>query len=335
VSSASELLAAIKAGGSNGTIIKVVGTVDMAAGDNGGPFANTADQAKRARVGLQSHTTLIGIGGNAGLVNAYIYLKGVDNVIVRNLHIVNPCDLNPVWDPSDGATGNWNSQYDGITVDGASHVWIDHNHFTDAPQTDDLSPIVHGKTEQCHDGAVDIKNAADYVTLSNNVFELHDKNDLVGSSDSSTGDIGHLTVTFNNNLFSHITQRTPRVRFGRVHVYNNAYQGSKADPVYPQAYSIGVGYKALIISENNAFDVAGASNCSDVVANPGSASMPGAIVESGSLLNGKALDMGPCAFASNVGWTPPYSYRSTLVPAASVAAAVAQAAGTGKLNVAP
>jgi len=335
VSSATELLAAIKDGGSTAKIIKVTGTIDMAAADNGGAFTSTDDQAKRAKVALPSNTTLIGVGANAGFVNAFFYIKGVQNVIVRNLNIVNPCDVAPVWDPNDGADGNWNSQYDGITVDGSNHVWIDHNSFTDAPQTDDLSPVVNGKIKQCHDGALDVKNGSDYVTVSNNVFDQHDKNNLIGSSDSTTSDDGHLTVTFHNNLFTKITERAPRVRFGKVHVYNNYHESSKSLAVYPHAYSIGVAYKAKIISENNAFDILGASGCTSVLKNPGSSSKTGAIQEAGSLLNGAALDMSQCSFASDVGWTVPYAYRSALLPASSVKAAVKAAAGTGKLTVLP
>jgi len=335
VTTATELLAALKAGGSAPTIVKVVGTIDMAAADNGGAFKSTSDQKARARLSLKANTTLIGTGSNAGLVNAYIQVTGVQNVIIRNLHIVNPCDVGPVWDPNDGDAGNWNSEYDGITVDGSNHVWIDHNTFTDAPQTDDLSPVENGKIKQCHDGALDVKNGSDYVTVSNNVFDQHDKNNLIGSSDSTTSDDTHLTVTFHGNLFSQVTERAPRVRFGSVHVYNNYYEGSKSHPVYAHQYSIGVAYKAKIISENNAFDIQGASGCGSVLKNPGSSSKTGAIKESGSLLNGAALDLSACSFSNAVGWTVPYAYGKALLPAASVKAAVKASAGSGKLVAAP
>jgi pectate lyase len=32
-------------------------------------------------------------------------------------------------------------------------------------------------------------------------------------------------VSFHHNLYQNVTQRQPRVRFGRVHVLNNLYQG--------------------------------------------------------------------------------------------------------------
>lgn len=334
VSTASALAAAVKGSGTAPRIIKVVGRIDLAAADNGGAFASESDQAARGELKLPSDTTLIGVGADAGLVNANVVIRHVDNVIVRNLTIVNPCDVAPKWDPSDGSSGNWNSQFDGITVDGARHVWIDHDRFTDQPRTDDLSPAGHGKLVQCHDGAVDIKDAADYVTLSFNVFDHHDKNDLVGSSDSDTGDAGHLKVTFDHYWFATITQRTPRVRFGQVHLYDNLYTGSKADPVYPQAYSVGVGYQAKVRSEQNVFEIAGAGSCHDVVANPGSSGKAGAIVDAGSTLNGAPLSLAPCALSTDVGWTVPYDLRGALVPASAVKALVQAQAGPGRIAVA-
>jgi len=335
VSNATQLLDAIKAGGDTPKIIKVSGTIDMTGADNGGPFKSTSDEAARARIELPSNTSLLGVGANAGLANAFIMIKGVSNVIVRNLTIVNPCDVSPIWDPNDGDTGNWNSEYDGVTVDSSKNVWIDHNKFTDAPVTDDLLAVVNGKRKQCHDGALDVKNGSDFVTVSNNVFELHDKNNLIGSSDSKTTDDGHLKVTFHGNYFSRIQERAPRVRFGQVHLYNNYHEASKSDPAYPYGYSVGVAYKAKIISQNNAFDVAGANSCQDVVKNPGSSSKTGAILESGSLLNGAALNMAQCSFSTSVGWTVPYDISGALLPAASVKASVKANAGPGKLTVAP
>ena len=333
VNSVSQLQAALKAPGTLAKVVKVNGTLDMTAADNGGPFKSKSDQAARNAITLPSNTTLIGVGGSAKLVNARVVIRNVENVIVRNLQIVNPCDIAPVWDPDDGSNGNWNSEYDSITLDGAEYVWIDHNSFSDGSVTDDKLPVVNGMPKQCHDGALDIKNGTDFVTVSYNVFELHDKNNLIGSSDSAAStDDGHLRVTFHHNLFRDIEQRAPRVRFGRVHLYNNYYQGSKSREVYANLYSIGVGYKAKIISTSNAFDIDGASSCNQVVRNPGSSSKTGAIVDTGSLLNGALLNLSTqCSFSSAVGWTVPYAFTAT--PASQVKAQVVEEAGAGKLGV--
>jgi pectate lyase len=329
VTSRTQFLAAVAAGSSRPKIIRVVGTLDMTEGT---PFSSASDQKTRGELKLKSNTTVIGIGSNAKLINGWLMMRNIDNVIVRNLTIENPCDVAPKWDSGDGPTGNWNSEWDGATVDGANHVWLDHLTFTDGSLTDDKLPIANGHIKQCHDGALDIKNASDYVTVSNTVFELHQKNNLIGQSDSNDKDEGHQTITFNNNLFRDIGQRAPRVRYAMLHSYNNLFVGSKAHPVYPHIYSVGAGYKAKIISENNAFNIAGASSCGQVMGNPNASAVAGAIKESGSTINGVAVDITQCQDLSTlpVTWSVPYSY--SLLSAAQTVKSVTVNAGAGRMD---
>ncbi|MBT9491427.1 MAG: Ig-like domain-containing protein [Paucibacter sp.] len=324
VENRAQLLAALANGGNAAKIIKVVGRIDMSEGQ---PFASHADQVLRAAVSLPSNTTLFGAGPGAGFINAQLLITGVSQVIVRNLKIVAPCDVAPVWDPTDGATGNWNAAFDAISVAGADHIWIDRNTLTDAPLTDDQLPIENGKTKQCHDGLLDITQGADYVTVSYNVFEQHNKTILVGGSDSASGDAGRLRVSFSNNVFNAVTQRAPRVRYGQVHLFNNYYAGSKSDPVYPHSYSVGVGKAAQILSHSNLFSIAGAAHCDALVVAAGN-DLSGAFKDSGSTVNGAPL--GACSVASTVAWTPPYAYK--LRPIALVKANALAQAGAGKLK---
>jgi pectate lyase len=326
VANRAQLLAAIANGGATPKIIKLAGTVDMSEGK---PYTSTADQSARGAIRLKSNTTLIGDGASAGLVNGHIILSSVSQVIIRNLKIVNPCDVEPVWDPTDGSTGNWNAAYDAIGISGSDHIWIDHNSFTDAPLTDNYAPIENGHVKQCHDGAVDVSNASDYVTVSYNVFGEHDKNNLIGSSSSATGDEGKLRVTFSNNVFRDIQSRAPRVRFGQVHLFNNYYVGSKSAAVYKNSYSVGPGTNAKILSNANVFEIAGAASCDAIIKNPGDATA-GTFKDSGSLLNGAAL--GTCALSTAATWTPPYAF--TPRPAALVKANALAQAGGGKLTTA-
>ncbi|GGY43632.1 pectinesterase family protein [Pseudoduganella albidiflava] len=326
VTNRAQLLAAIHNGGVNAKIIKLAGTIDMS---EGLPFTSSADQAARGAIRLKSNTTLIGAGPGTGIVNGHIVLSGVSQVIIRNLKLVNPCDVGPVWDPTDGSTGNWNSAFDAIGISGSDHVWVDHVSFTDAPVTDDLLPVENDHVKQCHDGALDITNGSDYVTVSYNVFEQHNKNNLVGGSDSATGDEGKLRVTFSNNVFRDVASRAPRVRFGQVHLFNNYYAGAKSHPVYPVSYAVGVGTAAKILSNNNVFEVAGARVCADVVRDF-SGAIAGAFQDKGSLLNAAAL--GSCGVAASAGWTPPYAY--SVRPVALVKANALAQAGGGKLATA-
>ena len=324
VTNRAQLLAAIANGGTTPKIIKLSGIVDMTEGK---PYTSTADQSARGAIRLKSNTTLIGDGASAGLVNGHIILSNVSQIIIRNLKIQNPCDVGPIWDPTDGATGNWNAAYDAIGISGSDHIWIDHNSFTDAPVTDNFLPIENGHAKQCHDGAVDITNASDYVTVSYNVFGEHDKNNLVGSSPTATADEGKLRVTFSNNVFRAIQSRAPRVRFGQVHLFNNYYTGSKSADVYRNSYSVGPGTSAKILSNANVFEIAGAAGCDSVIRNPGDATA-GTFRDTGSLLNGAAL--GACAVSNATTWTPPYAY--TPRPAALVKANALAQAGGGKLT---
>ena len=284
-------------------IVRVAATIDMT---EGRAFSDSADQARRGSVRIPSNTTLLGVTPGAGFVNASLMVTGVDQVIVRHLAIRNPCDVAPQWDPQDGASGNWNSEFDGITVRDARHVWIDHNSFTDAPDTDDRAPVENGKTKQCHDGALDITQGSDFVSVTDNHFAQHEKNMLIGAGDRATGDQGRLRITLKGNLFEHIVARAPRVRYGQVHLFNNYYVGARKHPAYGHAYSIGVAHAARILSEANVFDVEGAASCRDVVRDPGSS--PGIFADRDSLLNGQPL--AACPYAGDVGWRPPYTYTA-------------------------
>jgi pectate lyase len=299
-------------------IVRVAASIDM---NESQPFTDRQDQARRSVIRIPANTTLLGVTLGAGLVNASLAVSGVAQVIVRNLALRNPCDIDPRWDPKDGAKGNWNSQYDAISVANAHHVWIDHNSFTDAPVTDDTQPIENGMPKQCHDGALDITSASSFVSVTYNHFALHEKNTLVGGADRATGDRTHLRVTFKGNLFEHVSERAPRVRYGQVHLLNNYHVGDRKHPAYAHGYSVGVAHEAHVISHANAYDVTGASKCAHIVRDPGGS--PGTYLDTGSTLNGQPLT--GCGFAGDVGWRVPYPF--TPLPAGEVPRHVLDHAG--------
>ena len=211
-------------------------------------------QQARVRIDVTSNTTLVGLGDDARLLGVSLRLDRVNNVIIRNITFQDAYDCFPQWDPTDGSTGNWNSQYDNIWVRGATHIWVDHSAFNDGDNPDSAQPLYFDRPYQVHDGALDITNAADLVTVSWNRFTDHDKVMLIGSSDSAAADRGKLRVTLHHNLFENVGQRAPRVRFGQVHVYNNYYAIENADTY---VYSWGVGVESKIYAENNYFSADG------------------------------------------------------------------------------
>ncbi|MFH0349272.1 hypothetical protein ACG92U_03285 [Leuconostoc citreum] len=159
---------------------------------------------------------------------------------MRNITFETPYDDFPQWDPTDERTGNWNSQYDAISVQGASNVWLDHNTFDDGRYHDSQNGTYFGREYQHHDGMTDITNGADNITISDSVYRNHDKTMLIGNSDSKTSDTGKLHVTLVRNLFQNTVQRTPRVRYGDVQVINNFYQNDGTS-TYQFKYAWGLG----------------------------------------------------------------------------------------------
>ncbi|WP_406492037.1 pectate lyase [Streptomyces sp. NBC_01604] len=293
VSSWAEFKAALKAGGTAPKIIKVKGMIDAVSegceafttggydlqqylkdydpavwGNDevaSGPqedarVASAANQDTAIKANVPSNTTIVGVGRNSGILGGSLQIKGVSNVILRNLTVEAPLDCFPKWDPTDdNNTGNWNSEYDAVVVYGTDHVWIDHNTFTDGRYPDSERPSYFGKVFQQHDGLTDIVRGSNHVTVSWNRFQDHDKNMLIGNSDSTAAlDSGKLKVTMHHNLFDGILQRSPRVRFGQVDVYNNHYVVSEEQK--SDYYIFGVGISSQLHATHNAISLpAGAS----------------------------------------------------------------------------
>jgi pectate lyase len=280
-------------------------------------LASRDAQQARVRIRIGSNTTIVGLDKHATIRGGWFDIRGsstnnVMNVIIRNLTFEDTYDCFPAWAPTDGALGSWNALYDSISLRDSNHVWIDHNAVVDRETADSTLPHYFGVLYQVHDGQLDITNASDFVTVSWNRFENHDKVMLIGSSDGATADRGKLRVTLHHNLFEDLGQRAPRVRFGQVHVYNNYYKIGNADNY---VYSWGVGIESAIYAENNFFRV---KKNTGITPDRFIARFNGtAIHESGTLLNspsqsGKSEIDVVAAYnavndpdlSENVGWTP-------------------------------
>jgi pectate lyase len=205
-------------------------------------------QGDQIKINIGSNTTIIGVHG-ARIDRGSLVLANVSNVIVRGVELTDAADCFPAWDPTDGATGNWNSLYDLVSLTGATHVWIDHDTFSDGNNHDADQPLYFGRPYQVHDGASDIIRGSDLVTVSYNDYYDHDKTMLIGSTDTPGVDVGKLRVTVHHNRFGNVLQRAPRVRFGQVDVYDNLYTATDDD----YQYSLGAGVESSIYAENNYF----------------------------------------------------------------------------------
>ena len=243
-------------------------------------------------VTVASNKTILGVGSSSGLTGCGLKIKGVNNVIVRNLKIAKV------------PAGNGNG--DVIHIEKATHIWIDHN---------DLSSDTSHGTDY-YDGLLDITHAADYITVSWNYEHDHVKCDLLGhSDDNASEDTGHLRVTYHHNYFRNCDQRGPRVRFGNpVHVYNNYYYNSGT-------YGVASTCNAGVYVERNYFE----NTPNSVVTATGSS--PSGNVK---LLNNYLVNSGtPQSRNSGSVAAIPYSY--TVDANSSVKSIVTAGAGTGKI----
>ncbi len=294
--------------------------------------ASAAAQDKAIKVNIPANTTIVGVGRDAGIRGGSLQIRGVDNVIVRNLTIEAPLDCFPQWDPTDGDNGAWNSEYDAVVVYGSTHVWIDHNTLTDGRYPDSTLPAYFGQTYQQHDGLLDVVRGANYVTASWNSFENHDKTILIGNSDSAGAtDTGKLKVTLHHNRFKGIVERAPRVRFGQVDAYNNHFVVAK-DQKY--GYSFGVGASSQLYAEKNAFSLPAGVSPAQTLKKWSEAPL----TAENNYVNGKRTDLIAVHNAevpeetlqSGAGWTP--TLRTKVNSPLVVPVVVALGAGAGKVR---
>ncbi|WP_053750958.1 pectate lyase family protein [Streptomyces sp. MMG1533] len=247
--------------------------------------AAQAKQAKNIAFKVPANTSIVGVPGTkAGISGGTLQIQNVDNVIVRNLAFAATEDCFPQWDPTDGDDGNWNSNYDSVTLRGATHVWADHNTFTDAPHLDSANPKYYGREYQIHDGALDITKGSDLVTVSRNQFTNHDKTMLIGSSD--TDSVGKLRVSIHHNVWKGIVQRAPLARIGQIHIYNNYYDVTTLNGYAPQ-YSINSRAKAQVVAQNNYWKLPTSGKVAKLLSGDGTGSVAG----SGNLVNGTTTDL--------------------------------------------
>ncbi len=228
---------------------------------------------------IRSNKTVIGVG-KVTLSGGGLYLYRSSNVIISNLTI-------------SGSTE------DDIGIHYSTHIWIDHCTLVDAP-----------------DGEIDITQSSDYLTISWCKFYYtkdlgHNFVNLIASSDSDSGSQYH--ITFHHNWWSTLCmERMPRVRFGRVHSYNN-YRSAAGNN-----YCVGVGNDCQILLENDYFD--GVNNAWK---NYSSSGHQGLIHwNSGNVFVNTTV---PTWAPNSTVFTPPYSY--TLGAGSGVKASVTAGAG--------
>lgn len=295
-------------GGAGGTIVTVTNMTDLVTWCNHpDPYIIQIEGTilitpKGRHIAIKSNKSIIGITGDAGLSQGGFSIgSGQKNIIIQNLTIADTYVVGD-WDGKD-------TDWDGIQIKGTCHhIWIDH-----------CTLLRQG------DGAIDITNGADYVTISNTIFGENNKASLIGSSDTDTH-TDKYRVTMHHNWFNQTTQRNPRVRFGKVHLFNNYYfnmggYGREMGYANSNGYGIGIGVSAQIYSENNSFErVVYPAQFYD------NATKPGYLIERGSHL---VQSGGVTNRPSGITWDPADHYPYTLDDAQLVKDYVMANAGAG------
>ncbi|GGW54551.1 pectinesterase family protein [Streptomyces caelestis] len=256
-------------------VIRVKGSLDM------DPFGT--------EIPVASDKTIIGVSDTAEIVHGGFTLDpGTHNVIIRNLTIRDTA-IEGNWDCKD-------TDYDGIRLDTAHHVWIDHIRFS-----------------RICDGQLDVRKDSEYVTVSYNQFTNNNKTFGIGWTPNV-----RTQITVDHNWFTGTKQRNPSAdNVAYAHLYNNylSAQLSDGDPVWTYGnWSRG---KTRMVIENSFYDG---------VQHPYQADATAELVQRGSILRnttgrhdawGTAFD--PREF---------YDYR--LDPAAAVPALVKRFSGPQK-----
>jgi pectate lyase len=246
-----------------------------------------------SEVTIASNKSILGLPG--ARLNGRFNVDNDSNIIIRNITIrmSGAVDVN----------GD-----DCITIQhNARHIWLDHLDIADG-----------------QDGNTDIVDGTDLVTVSWTKFHYtslsyqhadtngigagwHQFCNLLGNSDTKSTDSGKINVTMHHVWWADsVVERMPRVRFGKVHVYNNLYTSKQAN------YCVRVCYKSSLLIEGNAF--VGTHNPIQYYTDDSVNYPPGVATMRNNLFVNSDGD----TTGDGHGFTPPYSY--TLEDASAIQA---------------
>ncbi|MFB7542063.1 pectinesterase family protein [Streptomyces zaomyceticus] len=233
---------------------------------------------------VASDKTIVGSGTSGHIVGGGFFLgQGVHNVIIRNLTI------------RDAYQGVWNDKdhdFDAVQMDGAHHVWIDHN---------DLRHMA--------DGLIDSRKDTTYVTVSWNRLGTNNKTFGIGWTENVTADL-----TIHHNWFRETEQRNPSTdNVAHAHLYNNLLQDDPGTSITSSYGNYARGRTRMVL-ENSVFQ--GVNN---PVIKDGTASL----VQRGNVFSGTTgrNESGGTAF------DPRAFYPYTLDPTSQVPALLKSGAG--------
>ncbi|GGS21665.1 hypothetical protein GCM10010252_71150 [Streptomyces aureoverticillatus] len=179
---------------------------------------------KGKEIRVASDKTIVGAGTSGEIVGGGFFLgQGVHNVIIRNLTI------------RDSYAGTWNDKehdWDAVQMDGAHHVWIDHN---------DLRHMA--------DGLIDSRKDTTYVTVSWNRMSDNNKTFGIGWTENVSADL-----TVHHNWLRETEQRNPSTdNAAHAHLYNNYLQDEPGTDITTSYGNYARGRTKMVL-ENSYFE---------------------------------------------------------------------------------
>ncbi|TYH33763.1 hypothetical protein ES332_D13G080900v1 [Gossypium tomentosum] len=192
---------------------------------------------------VTSDQTIDARGANVHICKgAGITIQFARNVIIHGLHIhhIKPGNGSMIRDAENHIGLRTASDGDGISLFGATNIWLDHLSVYD-----------------CFDGLINVIQGSTAVTISNCHFTNHIDVMLFGASDSYVADEKmQITVAF-NHFGKGLVGRMPRCRLGFIYVVNNDY-------THWFMYTIGGSSHPTIISQGNRYSASGSNVTKEV-----------------------------------------------------------------------
>ncbi|MEU4625613.1 pectate lyase [Actinoplanes sp. NPDC023801] len=163
-----------------------------------GASCNTA--ADRIELKEIKNVTIVGAGSGATFDQLGIHIRDSSNIVVRNVTVKN---VKKSGSPlSNGG--------DAISMESTvRNVWVDHTTLE-----------ASGGESEGFDGLFDMKDDTQFVTLSYSILRNSGRGGLIGSSETDTG---NSFITFHHNKYENLDSRTPLLRGGVAHMFNNHY----------------------------------------------------------------------------------------------------------------
>ena len=211
---------------------------------------------------IGSNSTIYGDTSSQGRLQNIEFVVEGENVIIRNMMFGEVIS----WDgyAKSGAD-------DALSLNGATHVWVDHCEFQShlTPQDLDGNEITSSSpyystdsdwVKDFYDGLLDIKNGSTWITISNCYFHDHWKACLCASGDAApnknttTGATDtDMRITFYNNYWKNINARQPLFRWGKAHIFNS-YFVSESSEMSGKSTGINCRAGSELYIDNNTFE---------------------------------------------------------------------------------